>query len=173
MRLYFTPTARAKKADPDALPLEQILALAADVNKDTPRIRSRSCWERPPRPISARSLWIRRLAQQESHRRSRGALKHELALIELKVGFDSHDKGRVLANAVLANSFNGGKHLRCCADGSYWEFNGRLWQSKSGPALCKLLMIEAAKTQPSCANTQQLVSTLRGRSTSCLAATTT
>ena len=85
-------------------------------------------------------------------------LKRELALFELKVGADSKDKARVLANAVLANSFNGRKHLLRCADGSYWAFNERLWQSTSDAALGKLLMTEAAKSQPSCANTQQLVS---------------
>lgn len=86
------------------------------------------------------------------------ALKQELALFELKVGADSKDKARVLANAVLANSFNGGKHLLRCADGSYWAFNERLWQSTSDATLGKLLMTEAAKSQPSCANMQQLVS---------------
>ena len=79
-------------------------------------------------------------------------------MIELKVGTELQDKAWVLANAVLANSFNGGKHLLRCADGSYWAFNERLWQSTSHAALGKLLMIEAAKTQPSCANRQQLVS---------------
>ena len=86
------------------------------------------------------------------------ALKQQLNLIELKVGADSHDKARVLANAVLANAFNGGKHLLRCVDGSYSVFNERLWQSTTEAALCKLLMIEATKTQPSCANMQQLVS---------------
>ena len=73
-------------------------------------------------------------------------LKRELALIELKAGADSNDKARVLADAVLANSFNGGKNLLRCADGSYWAFNGRLWQSTSDAAIGKLLIIEAAKT---------------------------
>jgi putative DNA primase/helicase len=63
----------------------------------------------------------------------------------------------VLANAVLENAFSGGKHLLRCMDGSYWAFDGRLWQSTSDAAIGKRLMIEATKTQPSCANMQQLV----------------
>ena len=86
------------------------------------------------------------------------ALKRELALIELAVAPNSHDRARVLANAMLVNAFSGGKHLLRCADGSYWAFDGQFWQSTSDAAIGKLLMIEATKTQPSCANMQQLVS---------------
>ena len=85
------------------------------------------------------------------------ALKRELDLIELEVGANSRDKGRVLANAVLTNLFDGGKHLVRCADGSYWAFNGRHWQPTSDGALGKQLMMEAAKSQPFCTNMQQLV----------------
>ena len=65
--------------------------------------------------------------------------------------------GRVLANALLKNCFHSGDHLLHSADGSYWAFNGRHWEPTSDAALGKLLMMEAAKSQPFCTNMQQLV----------------
>ena len=63
----------------------------------------------------------------------------------------------MLANALLKNSFHGGEYLLHSADGSYWAFNGRHWEPTSDAALGKLLMMEAAKSQPFCTNIQQLV----------------
>jgi hypothetical protein len=148
-----------KAVDPEALPPEQILALAADLTKDSfpDQIKvvlgkaAKSALGPIEKEKAIRAIQLRTGTPVR-------ALKQELDLIELKVGSDSHVRARVLANAMLTNSFNSGKHLLRSADGSYWAFNQRLWQSTSNAALCKLLMIEAAKTQPSCANMQQLVS---------------
>jgi putative DNA primase/helicase len=160
MGIAFHTQGQGKMAvEPKALALEQILALAADMTKDSPPDQIKTVLEKVANaalgPV-AKDKAIGAIRDRTCVRLS--ALKQELGLIELKVGADSHDKARVLASAVLANAFNGGKHLLCCADGTYWAFKERLWQSTSDAALCKLLMIEAAKTQPSCANMQQLVS---------------
>jgi putative DNA primase/helicase len=148
-----------KPVEPEALALEQILALAADLSKESPPDQIKAVLVKAAKAVLgpiAKDMAICAIRDRTGVRVN--ALKRELALIELKVGADSHDKARVLANAVLANSFNGGKHLLRCAGGSYWAFDERLWHSTSDAALGKLLMIEAAKSQPSCANMQQLVS---------------
>ncbi len=158
MGVTFLPHGK-KAVEPEALTLEHILALAADLTKDSTPEQINAVLGKAAKadlgPI-AKDKAIGAIRYRTGVRAS--TLKHELGLIELKVGADSKDKARVLANAVLANSFNGGKHLLRCADGSYWAFNERLWQSTSDAALGKLLMTEAAKSQPSCANMQQLVS---------------
>jgi putative DNA primase/helicase len=160
MGVIFHTQCQGKKAiEPEALPLVQILALAADLNKDSSPDQIKVVLEKAAKANLGPIAMDKAIGAINSRTGVRaGALKRELALIELKVGSHSHDKARVLANAVLAKSFNGGKHLSRSADGSYWEFNQQLWQSTSDAALCKLLMIEAAKTQPACANMQQLVS---------------
>jgi hypothetical protein len=106
--------------EPKALALEQILALAADLTKDSPPDQIKTVLgkvaEAALGPV-AKDKAIGAIRDRTGVRLN--ALKQELGLIELKVGADSHDKARVLANAVLANSFSGGKHLLRCADGSY------------------------------------------------------
>ena len=148
-----------KVAEPQALAVEKILALAADLTKDSSPDQIKAVLEEVAKatlgPI-AKDKAIGAIRDRTGVRVN--VLKQELSLIELKVGAHSHDRARVLANAVLANSFSDGKHLLRCADGSYWAFNERLWQSTSDAAICKLLMTEVGKSQPSCANMQQLVS---------------
>jgi P4 family phage/plasmid primase-like protien len=156
----FPTQGQGKKAvDPEALALEQILALTADLTTGSAPEKIKTVLGKVVKAALDPVAKDQAIGAIRDRTRVRvNALKRELALIELKVGGDSHDKALALTNAVLANAFNGGKHLLRCADGSYWAFKERLWQSKSDAALCKLLMIEAAKTQPSCANMQQLVS---------------
>ena len=133
MDITFHTKGQGKKAvEPEALPLEQILALAADLTKDSSPDQIKTVLGKAAKaslgPI-ARQKAIGAIADRTGV--PVNVLKQELALFELKVGADSNDKARVLANAVLANSFNDGKHLLRCADGSYWGIRHRPLHSGS------------------------------------------
>jgi hypothetical protein len=163
-----------KAADPEAPALEQILALAADLTKDSLPDQIKTVLGATAKAALGPIAKDKALGGIHDHTGIRvRTLKRELELIELEVHADSRDMGRVLANTLLKNCFHGGDHLLHSADGSYWAFNGRHWEPTSDRALGKLLMMEAAKSQPFCTNMQQLVGNALKRSVTCLAATRT
>jgi hypothetical protein len=72
-----------------------------------------------------------------------GALKQQLALLELELTGGPKDKALVLARAVIAKDFNKGAHVIRSADGVCWKYNSRFWEPTTDDVINNLLISEA------------------------------
>ena len=76
-----------------------------------------------------------------------GALKQQLALLELELTGGPKDKALVLARAVIAKDFNKGAHVIRSADGVCWKYNSRFWEPTTDDVINNLLLTEAISSK--------------------------
>ncbi len=152
------PPLAAVPTEPAKPSLEQVLAVADDLTKDSAPDEINNVLRKAVKaglsPV-ARDKVITRVRDRTGL--GAGPLKAEIRLIAQEQDGYGRDNAMRLAKRVLDVSFKGGTHLLRCADGMYWVYNEKYWQPTTDGFICSLLMTEALKSQPSCANMQQLV----------------
>ena len=154
------PKAAAETASilPPSVSLEEALAIASalDQNSGADEIREllRKVAKASLGPIEIDKI----ISRIRNHTGVRiGALKKELDVVQLELGCSERDWAKGLADYTLKAAFKDGKHLLRSADGMYWQFSGTHWQPAPDSVIGKILMLQATKSYPSCANMQQLV----------------
>ena len=130
--------------------LEQILVLASELVENSPVAKIEKVL------LEAAKAGLEPLAKDKvlsTIQKQAGSrikpLRQQLNLIEQELGLHPGDPALDLARKVRADHFNGGAHLRRCADGSYWVYKeGTHWRETTNEALRRIILEEAGKNWP-------------------------
>ncbi len=137
----WTPPGQDGVAKPS---LEQVLALAPQLDKNSPVAEIEKVLVEAAKaglePL-ARDKVLSTIQKQAGSRIK--PLRQQLALIEQELGLHPGDPALDLARMVRADHFNGGAHLRRCADGSYWVYTCTHWRETTNEALRRIILEDA------------------------------